>query len=309
MRGYEDSNPREVRSTTESSFTPETIFSRDGNLLSYYFRPAQKIADLSFGYHDMTHVGVPRGTTAGVLFDCGDCPAPRFVIDSTAPNFPANTPPNQVNVATPALIPGNARIFDSFGRANSTYLFAAKGGLGSTEGGTAGQQDWPSTQDLTQHKSFAILNGVAVLLGDETSIAWVPTNSTSGNLNIQVNRRTGSWGSGISTGLGFRVVDNNNYFFANTSGDSSAMQSLSVGYYLNGQRTNLVTGVTMPSSWTTLGVVTMNSGSIKVYADGTLIYSTINTVMAEAARAGLYNDAPNLALINRWDNFAVYDAP
>jgi len=64
---------------------------------------------------------------------------------------------------------------------------------------------------------FGILNGHAVLLGDETSMCWVNTGSTSGDLIIRATRWKGRWGSGIDTGLSFRVVDDANYFFAYTS--------------------------------------------------------------------------------------------
>jgi hypothetical protein len=125
---------------------------------------------------------------------------------------------------------------------------------------------------------------------------------------VEVSRRPGRWGSGISTGLSFRVVDDQNYFFAYARGDSATNQVLTVGCYQNGQRTNLTTSVSMPSSWVTLIVVTNNSGSIKVYADGVLVYSVSTGVMATATGAGLYNNSSGLALVNRWDNFTVYDA-
>lgn len=312
VRGYEGSNPREVTTSGESgveaSFAPQTIFGVGGNLLSYYFRPAQKVADLSFGYESYKHVGVPRGTTAGILYDCGNCPPPQFVIDPSAPNFPTGTPPSPVNVAPPSPVPAGARIFDSFGRLNSTYLFGAKGGLGSTESGAAGPQLWHMDHDSLQRQPFGILNGIAVLLGDNTSVAWVSTASSTANLDVEVSRRPGIWGSGISTGLSFRAADNQNYFFAYARGDSATNQVLTVGYYQNGQRTNLTTSVSMPSSWVTLIVVTNNSGSIKVYADSVLVYSVSTGVMATATGAGLYNNSSGLALVNRWDNFTVYDA-
>jgi len=312
VRGYEGSNPREDTTSggsgVEGSFAPQTIFGVGGNLLSYYFRPAQKVADLSFGYESYKHVGVPRGTTAGILYDCGNCPPPQFVIDPSAPNFPTGTPPFPVNVTSPSPVPAGARIFDSFGRLNSTYLFGAKGGLGSTEAGAAGPQLWHMDHDSLQRQPFGVLNGIAVLLGDNTSVAWVSTASSTANLDVEVSRRPGMWGSGISTGLSFRVVDDQNYFFAYARGDSATNQVLTVGYYQNGQRTNLTTSVSMPSSWVTLIVVTNNSGSIKVYADGVLVYSVGTGVMATATGAGLYNNSSGLALVNRWDNFTVYDA-
>ena len=243
VRGYEGSNPRMSRSV-ESSFAPETVFSREGNLLSYYFLAAPAVADFSRGYLTGSHVGVPRGTTAGILADCEACPPPQFVVDSTAPNFATGVAPQPVGVPAPLAVPGGALIFDSFSRANSTYMFGGKGGFGSTEGGAAGPQVWQMKADANQLLPFGILNGHGVLLGDDTSVCWVNTGSTPGNLDIRVSRQRGRWGSGIDTGLSFRVVDQANYFFAYTSDSiaSPGIQFLNVGSVINGTRSMIATG-------------------------------------------------------------------
>src|SRR4030095_12126943 len=150
VRGYEGTNPRELQSV-ESSFAPETIFTPEGNLLSYYFRAGPFVADLSQGFVSGTHVGWPRGTLAGILGDCGPCPPPQFVIDPTAPNFVTNTPPLAF-VPSPPPTPANALVFDSFSRANSTYTFGNLGGLGSTGAGTAGPLVWQTPEGATDRK-------------------------------------------------------------------------------------------------------------------------------------------------------------
>jgi hypothetical protein len=312
VRAYEGSNPREDATgldphAAESTFIPQAIFSVEGNFLSYFFRPGQIVADLSNGYNGSIHRGVLRGTIYGIIYPCDGCPLPQYVTDSSAPNFATNAPPQPVSVPTPAAAPNGTRVFDSFGRAKSTYLFDATGGLGSTEGGSAGQQAWQTYPVLSGYKPFGILNGMVVLLDNATSVAWVPTGSLTGNLSISAERHARYWNCGVSTGLGFRVTDEKNYFFAYTRGDSTANQVLTVGYYQNGQRTDLTTSVNMPVSWTTLSVVTNNSGSIRVYADGVVVYSGNSGLMVNATGAGLYNDAPGMALVNRWDNFTVYD--
>ncbi len=296
--------------SVESSFAPQTVFSREGNLLSYYFSAAPTVADLSRGYMDITHVGIPRGTTSGVLGDCGACPPPQFVVDSTAPHFATNVAPQPVAVPVPLVAPAGAMVFDSFSRANSTYMFGGKGGLGSTESGTSGPQAWQMIAGADQLLPFGILNGRVVLLGDDTSLCWVNTGSTSGNLDIRVTRQHGRWGSGIDSGLGFRVVDQANYFFAYTSDSiaSPGNQFLNIGSYVNGVRSILASGVVIPSNWITLRVVTRASGSILVFIDATLVYSTTNTSLANATKAGLFNNSAGLALVNRWDNFMVFDA-
>jgi hypothetical protein len=108
------------------------------------------------------------------------------------------------------------------------------------------------------------------------------------------------------------VVDKNN-FFAYTLDDQngpSRPKTLSVGYYQSGVRTNLISGIAMLSNdWKTLRVITTQSGSIKVYANSELLYSTTSPVFASAGGAGLYNHAPGLGLTNRWDNFTVLHIP
>jgi hypothetical protein len=111
--------------------------------------------------------------------------------------------------------------------------------------------------------------------------------------------------------LSFRVLDDHNFFFAYTGAGNTetSPRVLTVGYYLNGQRVNLITGVNTPASWTTLRVVTKASGEIVVYADGAQLYSTINATLATTVGAGLYNNSSGLGLLNRWDNFTVFDTP
>ncbi len=313
VRGYEGTNPREgLPGGVEASFAPQTVFGLEGNLLSYYFRSGGvNVADLSRGYNGVSHSGWVRGTTAGILDDCGSCPTPQFVIDPSAPNFAANAAPSPVSVPTPPAVPSGALVFDSFSRANSTYVFGGRGGLGSTEGGSAGTQAWQTNQAAANPQPFGILNAIAVLLANDTSVAWVPTGSANGNLEVRVDRRRGRWGRGIHTGLSFRVVDANNFFFAYTTeaGGTPNGQIVKVGYYLDGQRVDLATSAALPANWTTLRVVTTNAGVLQVYLDDTLVYSGSSSLMATATGAGLYNNSSGLGLVNRWDNFTVFSAP
>jgi hypothetical protein len=139
-------------------------------------------------------------------------------------------------------------------------------------------------------------------------MAWVGTGSTTGNIEIRADRYPGTWGSGVSTGLSLGVADANNFFFAFTSQkDISKPQALTLGYYHNGRRTNLASGVSMPGTWTTLRVVTSSNGRIEVFADGSAVYSLRNGNLASATGAGLYNDSPGMAMVNRWDNLIVID--
>ena len=313
VRGYESRNPREeAPGSVASSFAPQTFFSPDGNLLSWYFRSTPRVvADLSRGHDGRSHPGFLRGTTTGIIYYCETCPAPSFVIDPSAPDFATGTPPQPVLLQTPAEAPSEALTFDSFSRANSTLILGGNGGLGSSEGGSAGTKIWRSNGNPALPQPFGILNGRAVLLGNEMSVAWIDTRSASGSLDARVDRRTGRWGSGINTGLSFRVIDAENFFFAYTSevGGAPGSQILKVGYYTNGQRVDLATGAAMPSSWRTLRTVTYANGDLQVLADNTLVYSTNSSLMANATGAGLYNNSAGMGLVNRWDNFTVFNLP
>jgi len=312
VRGYETSNPRET--SPEASFAPQTVFSLEGNLMSYYFRQSQPVADLSLGYNGTTHAGNLRGVINGVRSECPGCPIPRFVLDPTAPNFSNPSNPGEIitPIDSPPTPPNGAFIFDSFSRRNSTYILGGRGGLGSTEGGSAGPRPWQSSAGVSQMQPFGILNGRAVLLANEGSVAWVSTGSNPGNLDIRVDRHPQGSGSGVNTGLSFRVLDNNNYFFAYTSDEGGAPldpKRLNVGYYQSGTRVILSSSLTMPNSWTTLRVITQLSGGISIFADSQLVYSTSSNIMTTASGAGLYNCGPGMGLANRWDNFSVFPVP
>src|SRR5262249_23504876 len=148
-----------------------------------------------------------------------------------------------------------------------------------------------------------------VMLANNTYMAWVPTGG-SPNVDVRVDRHTGSWQSGLDTGLSFRVQDRNNYFFAYTTEDARSpnRRRLIAGYKI-GQVINQIINASMPENWTTLRVITNGSGRIDIYADSTLVSSVVNNLLSTASGAGLYNNARGLGLTNRWDNFTVFPSP
>lgn len=308
VRGYEENNPRE--NSPESSFAPQTVFSLDGQLVSYYFRPSGIVADLSYGYSGIQHNGWLRGMLDLYFDGCNGCPTPQFVLDPTAPDFANGTNPGSTStlIDTPSPPPAGARVFDSFSRNNSTHILNSKGGLAMTE---TGASTWRSNIDPSQPQPFGILTGHAVLLVDAMALAWVPVPTATGDLDVSVTRTRGGFGSGSHTGLSFRVTDKNNFFFAFTSDDQvnpAGPKKLTIGYYQSGLRTIIAAGLTMPPDWTKLRAVTKGSGAISIYADGVLVYSTTQSFGALATGAGLFNCCPAMGLQNRWDNFTVLDA-
>lgn len=311
VRGYEGSNPRAA--SPYAAFRPQTVFGVGGNLLSYYFRPAERVADLApFGHDGRPHAGAVRGTRNGILGGPCTCPPPQFVLDPTAPDFSNPESPGQIAapVETPAPAPPGALVFDSFARAHSTYVLGGQGGLGQTAGGSAGPLTWLTNVTDGGPQPFGILNGRAVLLADGRSVAWVG-GLGGGDLDVRASRQPRPAGGGHNTGLSFRVQDANNFFFAYTSeGESpAAPKTLMVGYYKDGVRTELASGVAMPASWTTLRVVTTAAGTISVFADAVPVYAAVEVELSTAAGAGLYNNASGLGLTNRWDNFTILPAP
>lgn len=314
IRGYETYNPREDAGTVYASAAPETVFSVDGSLLSYFFRPSENIADLSLrGQYGRQHVGLLRGTLGGVPQSCDGCPQPQFVIDPTAPDFAHPEVPGEptAQVENPAAVPSGALVFDSFSRRNATYVLGETGGLSATEGGTMGPQNWLSTVTPGTPQPFGILNGKAVILANSAAMTWVSIPSTSSGYDIRVDRNPGVWGSGQNTGISFRVADAGNYFFAYSSegAETSQPEKLTVGCYSDGVRIDLASGIVMPAGWTTITAETTTTGSLSIYADGTLLYTTQNTFLASSTGAGLYNNSPGLGLTNRWDNFTVTPIP
>ena len=309
VRGYEENNPHE--SSPESSFSPETVFSADGQLLSYYFHPSTTVADLSNGYHGVQHNGWPRGMLQYYWYGCDGCPTPQFVIDPTAPNFSNPTNPGTAStlVDAPASAPDGARVFDSFSRNNSTYILNGKGGLGVTE---LGGKTWQTNMTPSGMQPFGILSGHAVPLADQTGLAWVPVDSATGNLDIRVNRTRGTYQSGTNTGLCFRVVDRNNYYFAfsvDNNANPSGPKQLVVGYVQSGATVILTNSLALtPDAWTTLRVVTKASGEIMVYSDNDLVYSITNSFAASTKNVGLFYCCAGLGLQDRWDNFTVFEA-
>jgi len=239
----------------------------------------------------------------------------NFVLDQTAPDFANPSNPGQINVtvdATPAA-PGGALVFDSFSRNNSTYILGGKGGLGSTEAGSVGAQVWQTNLSAGELQPLGILAGHAVLLANDAAVAWVSTGASTGDLDVRADRTLGKYGSGHNTGLSFRVVDKNNFFFAYTSdapNNPAQPKKLWLGYYQSGVSTFLLKGLSIPSSsWKTLRVLTTQAGGISVYADKVQVYSTTSPVFASATGAGLFNNAAGLNLTNRWDNFTVLGVP
>ena len=150
-----------------------------------------------------------------------------------------------------------------------------------------------------------------MLLANGASVAWVEPGAASADLDVRVSRRPRRAGTGQNTGLSFRVLDGSNFFFAYTSeGPAQAdPKRLTVGYYLNGTRTDLVADLVLPSvEWAALRVVTHADGQLDIFLDSTPVFQATSAPLSDSTGAGLYNNAPGLALTNRWDDFTIFAA-
>lgn len=327
VRGWEGTNPigpfTDGTNFVPQPYVPETLFGvrtvanigappillEDpiANLLANFLTSRSIVPD-----HIENRVGVLQnnagnnGSPTGFTY-----PLPDYQLDTGAPNYdPIAGPTAPVElIASPPSVPGGARVFDSFNRANRTYCFGGSGGLGSTEGGSAGVKAWvietPDAIDFAPG-NFGILNGLAVSLNSNQGLAWVSAVGTA-DMDVRVDRRAGSWLSGINTGIAFRILDRDNFLFAYTTGLTAAGTTLHISKWVSGTRTDdLVTAIAMPSSWTTLRVLCAGT-SVKVYADAT---EKINTTVSDHSTqtgAGLWNAfGSGGGLGSRWDNFTVF---
>ena len=300
LRAYEGTNPHKGTAGLDegrAAFAPDVIFEwqQGTSLLTSLMKPASIIPDLT-GIH-----------SPGIFVTWEGAPLPQFVIDAIAPRSVA---PGRDDV--PTTVQDGARVFDSFSRNNSTYAFDEVGGLGATESGLSGRQTWRvenAPGSLSQPASFGILNGKAVILSNGPALSWVPTGSGTSDLDIRVSRHPGAWGSGVDTGLAFRVRDAQNFCFAYTTNQG---HMLNIGCYSSGVRGLLITPVPMPDYvWTTLRVMSTRAegGAIRVYADQDLVATTSTLQLVDETGAGLYNNTYGMGLANRWDNFAVLNIP
>ena len=161
------------------------------------------------------------------------------------------------------------------------------------------------------------IHGHVVTLADSRALAWVAPPVSSANLEVRVDRTNGKWGSGRNTGLCFRVIDKDNFFFAytaNNPADPPGAKLVTVGYVESGVSHILASGLPIPvdqqnPQWLTLRAITLESGAITIYVGNKQLYSTTSSFAVTATGAGLFNCCVAMGLENRWDNFAVFDAP
>jgi hypothetical protein len=322
----------------KSAFIPQTILGTtwEGNatvverqFLMSFFSNAQIVPDLSSGFASgvqpgIHHPGRLRNMTLGVLAKQNSYPAPQYVVDTTAPNSLTETGVVQPSgkAYTPSATPASALAFDSFQRKNSTYAFDNFGGLGSTESGSLGALPWieRGSPGATSNKKFGILNEKGVVLSNfdvySTEGYFAKVSCGTANVDIRVSRNPGTYGTGISTGIVFRVIDDSNWCFAFTGGTLSTNQVLYAGEVVAGVVTYWVNGsVSLPASWTVLRVTTLTTGAAQIFADATSLDSRTDTTNAAGQGHGIMfapiieGSAYRGTLAWRYLNFTVLPFP
>ncbi len=173
------------------------------------------------------------------------------------------------NIPAPAAAPVGARVWDSVGRRNQTVLFQRIPTPGSTEAGSLGPLPWTQGRvaagaepPATTPSSFGILGGAFVFLENLPAIMWVSHPSlTSGD--VRSERAMGTYDN-RETGVVGRVVDRNNFFYANYH---QSINTIRIGHVVNG----VVQGgeqAAFPgtTTWTHLRMVVDDvANTIKVY--------------------------------------------
>lgn len=226
---------------------------------------------------------------------------PRWVSSPSCPYAqPIGSGASGEPARTPAAVPGGALAFDSFGRANQTLAFQAVPALGSTEGGSLGPLAWQSSSP----GQFGILGGMGCFLGTlGNKTAWVPVGVADQDVRVTNQRGAGTTGG---TGICFRVLDADNFWYAYGYGDPTA-NVIFYGRYVAGVLTDL--GNTNPgTAWNTLRVLAQGT-AIRIYTDATERVSlTGQTVLQSATGAGICGAHQGYftSSFDRYRNFTVF---
>lgn len=208
---------------------------------------------------------------------------------------------------TPAAVPGGARIYDSFERANQTYAFQETPTLGSTEGGSLGPLVWQQGVSVNaalsgQTSSWGILGGQAVMVGRQPyPVAWVENGQA--DHWVHVKRSVASW-STKTTGIAFRLVDKDNFWWVGVqSGTGVQIRRVEGGNF-----TGTVTNRTISASSVDISI-RVTGTSAQLYEDGVTNGAAIDVSAAftSATKVGICAPMDGTVVdgLARWAEFMV----
>lgn len=306
IRGYEGyGRCREI-----SDYTPERYFRpmganssaiRDLPQFQLNLMTNQTIyQDISAGFEGMLHPGVPN---AQLSVQNGGLSSPSYN-DFEVPQFVAGDISYGTYVPSAPATPSGALVWDSFSRANSTWLNKdmllpsdSNPTLGSTEAGSLGVLAWESNSGVFPDSCGQILNGKAVV-NYQGAHSLLSTGVT--DVDIRVNRNGASF---CYTSIMLRYKDDDNYtaFWGNDSGITMRERVAGV---------NTDTAISVSAGWVTMRAVA-NGTALTVYT-GTATEGTFTSVHTDtiandpaATKHGLFNCQFNTKTVYSADNFLI----
>lgn len=301
VRGYEG----ECRFT--SDYAPEKFFrplyfesstKKFPQFLTHYTAPQTIYHDLSGGFEDVWHHGVPEALVSVTATDVSSGSSVGSGL--TLPTFQPGLPIFGEYLPTAPSTPSGAIVFDSFSRRNRTYLNPTSlvnntFVLGSTEAGSAGALSWLRI-DGSASTGAGVLFGRAFL---EHTASDVVVDTATQNVDVRVDRIAAA---SCNTGLIVRCKDANDYY---------KIQGTSTNIHVEKHESGVTTTVdyTVSAGWTTLRVVA-NGTTLAVYT-GTSLEGTFTsagsftcTNVSGATKNGLARYT-NIKELYRYDNFLV----
>jgi hypothetical protein len=196
-------------------------------------------------------------------------------------------------VPSAGSVPSGAVVYDSFGRANRLQTFDNNATLGSTEGGSAGVLLWKTNFPTVANAGVGILYGKAVFTGlGNTSIAWVESGLK--NVDIRVTKPASSF---VGTGIFARYKDANDYWAITGNDTLISFEKMESGVQ------TFPSGITVPSGWSELKVVCVNT-TMTIYTDGVSRGTKTIADLSAATNHGLYNGVD----VFRASDFTIFSA-
>ena len=233
----------------------------NASFLADYSSPSEYFPDHGDGINGERHDGILTAYTR-------DTPYPTFQQD------PARYQP--VGIFTPALIPSNALVFDSFNRPDQTVEDQDSPTLGFTESGSLGPLKWqaPFGWGILAERAFAYYN--------QYYSNWVETNTP--NVDVRV--------TGENTGLLIRRTDEQNKLRVVKNSTSVTTELM-----VNGSPIY----TSFPASGSTLRAVA-NGNLVTIYVDG----SQIETLDVSSLPLSNNDGLTYAGDISFYDNFTIF---
>jgi hypothetical protein len=247
-----------------------------------------------------------------------DFGVPYWYSDRTCPfGRPLGTAGQVPGPRSPAPVPAGCLAFDSFGRADQTMATYVNTGLGKTEAGTLGPQDWRigARKPHVVLNDFGLLGGAAVCLSPIACVAWVLLRTPAQDVRVSRSRIPSNPGE---TGLAFRVADADNYwsaYYVATLGTQSGPGEVHMVLTVGGSP-NLVKKFPVASGdFEAIRVVASGSTITTYTGDGAANWTrvgelTAQTALQSASGAGLSNNRgdEHFSALMRFRNWTAFPA-